>query len=145
MLRMRGQVSDTVEEPRSRHKFDRMTATPLQIQMQNIQQSWLEEMDWSKQWKNFTKWGMEDGHWKTETKFLENAGIKHLLGAPQVVDFGRWKEEATKFIISRYHEGYVWLDEPIAITRGIIHKSWAFQRQGSVYQKPPMQMSGCSF
>jgi hypothetical protein len=43
---------------------------------------------------------MEAGVWKEETNFLEKVGIRHFLGAPQVVDFGGWKEEAMKFLVS---------------------------------------------
>jgi hypothetical protein len=41
--------------------------------------------------------------WKEETNFLEWNGmidIQHFLGTPQVADFGGWKEEATKFLVS---------------------------------------------
>jgi hypothetical protein len=38
--------------------------------------------------KIFIEWGLEDGCWKPETKFLAKEGIKHLLGAPQVIDLG---------------------------------------------------------
>jgi hypothetical protein len=70
----------------------------------------MEEIDWSRHWKNFTAWGKEAGEWKEETNFLEHAGIHHILGAPQVIEFNGWKEEATKFLISRYHNGYLWLN-----------------------------------
>jgi hypothetical protein len=64
---------------------------------------------------------MHEGSWKEETKFLEKERIRHILGAPQNIDMGRWKEKAMKFIVSRYHQGYIWIDQPIAITSILIH------------------------
>lgn len=46
---------------------------------------------------------MEEGSWKEETEILEKEGIWHMLGTLQVDEMGQWKEEAEKFIISRYH------------------------------------------
>jgi hypothetical protein len=114
--RMRGQVANTLEGARPRKVFDRVTATPAtnpdaEYLIVEVRRSRLE-----KTLENFTEWAMENGSWKPETKFLEKEGIRHILGAPQVSDMGQWKEEATKFIVSRYHQGYLWLDNPIAIT-----------------------------
>jgi hypothetical protein len=78
--------------------------------MQNIRQSQLEDINWSKQWNFFIEWGLEDGCWKPDKKFLAKARIIHLLGAPQIVDFMQWKEEETKFLVNRYHDGYLSLD-----------------------------------
>jgi len=50
---------------------------------------------------------MEEGSWKVKIEFLEKEGIQHILGTPKVVDMGRWKEEVVKFIVSRYHQGYL--------------------------------------
>lgn len=121
MSRMRGQVAEATKGPRSRKKFDKTTTTPLQIWMQNKRHARLEELDWSKQWKNFTEWGMENGCWKPETESLAKPTIRHMLVAPQVAKLGRWKEEAAKFILSRFHQGYIWLNNPIAVTGGLIH------------------------
>jgi hypothetical protein len=91
MPRMRGQFDSATEGPRKRKVFDRAIVMPLQIHMKNIQLAKMEETDWIKHWINFTKWEMEEGSWKEETEFLEKAGIQHILGAPQVLDTGRWK------------------------------------------------------
>jgi hypothetical protein len=67
----------------------------------------MEEKYWSKNWINFTEWEMEEGSWKAKIEFLEKIGIQHILGAPQVADMGRWKEEEEKFSVSWYHQGYL--------------------------------------
>jgi hypothetical protein len=71
--------------------------------MKNIRLAKMEEIDWRKHLINFTEWEMEEGSWKAEIEFLEKEGIWHILGASQVADMGRWKEEVEKFIVSRYH------------------------------------------
>jgi hypothetical protein len=64
---------------------------------------------------------MEDDQWKEETNFLEQEGICHFLGAPQIAEFDGWKEEAAKFLISHYHSGYLWLNYLVEIMGGMIH------------------------
>jgi hypothetical protein len=56
---------------------------------------------------------MEADIWKEETNFLEQEGIQHFLGAPQIAEFNDWKEEVVKFLISRYHNGHLWLNYPV--------------------------------
>jgi len=68
---MRGQVDSTTKGSRTRKFFDRATTLPLQILMQNIWLSNMEEDDWRKKWINFIEWEMQEGSWKEETEFLE--------------------------------------------------------------------------
>jgi len=53
---------------------------------------------------------------------LEKAKIRSYLSAPQIAGFYGLKEEAAKFIVSRYHEGKFWLDEPVKITLQLIRR-----------------------
>jgi hypothetical protein len=48
---------------------------------------------------------------------------------------GRWKEEVEKFIVSQYHQGYLWLDEPIQITSGILYRILGIPREGAKVPK----------
>lgn len=63
----------------------------------------MDEIEWEKHWLNFKKWVTVDGKWRDETLMLDRAKIRSYLSAPQVVGFGGWKEEAAKFIESRYY------------------------------------------
>ena len=49
------------------------------------------------------------------------ARIKSYLNAPIVDNFGTLKEEATKFLVSRYHDDKIWLDQPITINARLIN------------------------
>ena len=49
------------------------------------------------------------------------AWIKSYLNAPIVNNFGTLKEEETKFLVSRYHDGKIWLDQPITINARLIN------------------------
>jgi hypothetical protein len=95
----------------------------------------MKEIDWSKQWKIFIEWGLKDDYWKLETKFLAKVGIRHLLGAPQIFYFERWKEEETKFIVIQFHEIYLWLDIMIEITSELIHRITNIPKMGVQVQK----------
>jgi hypothetical protein len=48
---------------------------------------------------------------------------------------GRWKEEAKKFIISQYHQGYLWLNESIAITDRLLYRILGIPRAGAKVPK----------
>ena len=47
--------------------------------------------------------------------------IKSYLNAPIVDNFGSLKEEVVKFIVSWYHDGKIWLDQPIATIGKLIN------------------------
>lgn len=47
--------------------------------------------------------------------------IKSYLNAPIVDNFGTLKEEVVKLLVSRYHDGKIWLDQPISITNKLIN------------------------
>ena len=44
-------------------------------------------------------------------KNLSAARIKTYLNAPIIDNFRNLKEEVAKFLVSRYHNGKIWLDE----------------------------------
>ena len=44
---------------------------------------------------------------------IMTAQIKCYLNAPIVDNFRTLKEEAMKFLMSRYHDDKIWLDQPI--------------------------------
>jgi hypothetical protein len=73
---------------------------------------------------------MEEGCWKAETQFLEREGIRHLLGAPQIIDLGHWKEEATKFIVIDIMKDISGLTKPIVVTGGLIHRITGILKAG---------------
>ena len=62
------------------------------------------------------EWGKSEG-----ARNLSIARIKTYLIAPIIDNFNNFKEEATKFLVSKYHDEKMWLDEPIAITSKIIN------------------------
>jgi hypothetical protein len=81
MLRMRGQVQDSLVETRTEQISIRETVNELEIKMHNIKQAHIEEIPWDKHFQIFTAWGMDAGVWKEEAKFLKWVSIRHYLGA----------------------------------------------------------------
>ena len=51
---------------------------------------------------------------------MTNAKIRSYLNSPLVAAFGTLKEEATKFIMSQYIKGKLWLPDPIKIKPDLI-------------------------
>jgi hypothetical protein len=134
MSRMRGQVGSSTEGSRARQVFDRATATPLQIHAKysaikdggRILEKALDKLH---------RREMQEGSWKEETEFLKKKEFDISLVPPQVADMGRWKEEVEKFIVSRYHQGYLWLDQPIEITGGLLYRILGIPRTGAKVPK----------
>ena len=52
---------------------------------------------------------------------ITTARIKSYLNAPIIDNFGTLKEEAIKFLVSQYHDGKIWLDQPITINNKLIN------------------------
>ena len=49
------------------------------------------------------------------------ARIKSYMNAPIIDNFGTLKEEVVKILVSRYHDGKIWLDQPITINNKLIN------------------------
>ena len=64
---------------------------------------------------------MRDWEKYENARNVTTARIKLYLNAPIVDNFGTLKEEAIKFIIKRYHDEKIWVDQPIAITENLIN------------------------
>lgn len=77
----------------------------LQIHVKNIRNEKLDEYQWGKYWNNFKKWECPQGNWSEESVYLTNAKIRSYGNAPLLPLFGSLKEEASKFIVSRYQRG----------------------------------------
>ena len=58
-------------------------------------------------------------------------GIFNYPNAPLMASFGGTKEATVKFIISRYHNGRFYFDQPIDITGDVISKLTGLSKQGS--------------
>ena len=52
---------------------------------------------------------------------LSATKIKSYLNAPILASLDNIKEEVAKFMVSRYHNRKIWIDEPIEITPNLIN------------------------
>ena len=58
-----------------------------------------------------------DGALKPEHKHLNDKGLVHLSHMPR-----RFSIKWIRFILSQVYEGKIWLDQPIQITKKMIHQ-----------------------
>ena len=93
----------------------------IEGRMNRIHQVHMDEINWDKHWQRFYPWALTRGKWRQETETLQKVGIINYMSAPQVAHFDGWNEETMKVIISRYHYGKIWLDQPISITTHLIY------------------------
>ena len=62
---------------------------------------------------------------------IRKSTILQYPNAPLMASFGGTKEAAVKFIISRYHNGRFYFNQPIDITGDVISKLTGLSNQGS--------------
>ena len=58
-----------------------------------------------------------DGALKPEFKHLEIKGLTHIPHLPQ-----NFQVKWIRYILSRFHNGQLWLEQPFLITKKMIHK-----------------------
>jgi len=97
-----------------------------------------EEHNWGIQKKLLREWGLiERNIWREPVAIINNSGISRYLGAPQIAKMGNLKDLAAKYIVSRFHDGKLWLDNPVEITEDLIHHVMGLPKKGD---RVPMDM-----
>lgn len=84
-------------------------------------------------WNTFKKWAYPEGNWNVDSVYLTNAKITSYLNAPLITPFGALKEEATKFIVNRYHIGKFWLHELVDVTPVLISYITGLPANGDLF------------
>jgi len=59
--------------------------------------------------------------WNPRVNYIEKVRIREILEVPLVAYLQGMKEEAKKYLVSRYHNGKLWLDQPHSIFRTTIN------------------------
>jgi hypothetical protein len=103
-----------------------MKMSPLQSQLRRIIKAMIYEHKWEKYWNELKEWGQIEGFLA-----LFVAKIKSYLNTPILESFENNKEKAAKFLVSYYHDGKFWLDEPIKITPKLINFVTRFPIKGN--------------
>jgi hypothetical protein len=71
---MRGQATDPLTDPQTKTKLDNQAQLSSKYDCKTSTNK-NGRSQWSRHWHNFTSWGMEEGEWKEETKFLEKGSL----------------------------------------------------------------------
>lgn len=109
----------------------------LKGRLECIMSAKTEEYNSESQRKAIKEWGItEKNVWGASASMLLRARILTYLGAPQVAKMGNLKDLASKYIISRFHDGKLWLDHPVEITENLIHHITGLPIKG---EKVPME------
>lgn len=88
----------------------------LQQSLNKIRKAKLDEHNWPKHSAELREWEKSEN-----SQNVSAAGINSYLNTPIIDNFGTLKEDASKFLVSRYHDGNIWLDQPRAIIRKLIN------------------------
>lgn len=87
----------------------------LQQHLRKIRKAKIDKQNCPKYWAKMREWSQSDN-----ARNITTTRIKSYLNAPIVDNFGTLKEEATKFLLSWYHDSKIWLDQPITINAKLI-------------------------
>ena len=96
--------------------------TPLVCRLKNIKNDQVQEGPWQILWTEIQEWAFVDKRMTQAAEKVWNTIIFNYPNAPLMASFGGTKEAAIKFIISRYHNGRFYFDEPIDIIGDVISK-----------------------
>ena len=61
---------------------------------------------------------------------IKHSTIMNYMNAPLMVSFGGTKENISKFIINRYHNGKLYFDRPMEISVKTIYKHIGISNKG---------------
>ena len=121
--KMRGSISDAAKakaqvavEANKKEIKEEKKMFALQQCLKRIRKVKLDEHIWAKYCVEIREWEKSEN-----ARNIMTAIIKSYLNAPIIDSFGTLKEEAAKFLVSRYHDRNIWLDQPIAIIEKIIN------------------------
>ena len=96
--------------------------TPLVRRMKNIKNAKVQEGPWQKLWTKIQEWAFVDKKATQVAEKIRHNTILSYANAPLMASFGGTKETAVKFIISRYHNGWFYFNEPVDISGDVISK-----------------------
>ena len=109
---MRGSINDAAKAKarvaaKSKRKAteEEKKLSTLQQRLSKIRKEKLDEHNWPKYWVEMKEWEKSEN-----ARNIRAARIKSYLNAPIIDHFGNLKEEAVKFLDSRYHDGKICLD-----------------------------------
>lgn len=121
--KMHGSVNNTVKakacattKAKKKVAEEEKNLLALQQHLRKIRKAKLDEHNWPKYWAKMRDWSKSDNARNTST-----TRIKSYLNAPIINNFGTLKEEVVKFLMSWYHDGKIWLDQPITINAKLIN------------------------
>ena len=105
--------------------------TPLLNRLKNIKNVKVQEDPFQKLWQEIQEWAFVDNRLTQAVEKIRNNSIFQYPNAPLMASFGGTKEAAVKFIISHYHNGRFYFDQPIDITGEVISKLTGLSNKGS--------------
>ena len=106
--------------------------TPLIRKLKNIKNAKVQEGPWQKLWAEIQEWAFVDKKMTQAPEKVQRSTIFNYANAPLMSSFGGTKEASVKFIISRYHNGRFYFDEPIDINGDVISKLTGLSNQGNL-------------
>ena len=106
------------------------TETPLVRILKNIKNAKVQEGSWQKLWTEMQEWAYVDKKPTQAGDKIKYSTIFNYVNTLLMASFGGIKEITVKFIISRYHNGRFYFDQPVDISREFIYKLIGLSNKG---------------
>ena len=121
--KMRGNINDatkakacTVTKEKKKKIEEEKKMSALQQCLRKRKKAKLDEHNWPKYWVEMKECAKSEN-----ARNITTIRIKSYLNVPIVDNFGTLKEEVVKYLVSRYHDRKIWLDQPIAIIDKLVN------------------------
>ena len=107
------------------------TDTILVCRLKNIKNAKVQEGSWQKLWTKIQEWAFVDKKMTQAPEKIKRNTLFGYANALLMASFGGMKGAAIKFIISRYHNGRFYFDQPVNISGDVISKLTGLSNEGN--------------
>ena len=98
--------------------------------LKNIKNGKIQEGSWTKLWDEIKEWAYVDKNPTPAAQKIQHSTIVNYVNVPLMASFGGTKETAVKFIISQYHNGKFYFNQPVDISMEVIYKLTGLSNKG---------------
>ena len=100
--------------------------------LKNTKNATMQEGSWTKLWTEIKEWAYVDNKPAPAREKIQHNTIVNYVNAPLMASFAGTKETTVKFIISRYHNGRFYFDQPVDISGEFIYKLTGLSNKGDL-------------
>ena len=98
--------------------------------LKNIKNAKMQEGSWKKLWTEIKEWAYVDKKPTQAAEKIQHNSIVNYANVSLMASFGGTKETTVKFVISRYHNGQFYFNQPVNISEEVISQLTGLSNKG---------------